>query len=210
MFKTLKILLLVVLTITVAQANNDLYKTIESINKGLDGYIVGKELTSAQKELAQKNILQSTNPHIKRFLANKSLLIAINAQNNKVLAINKKLSNLKKENIKALIAEYIHKFDEPTAMAHDKMIYWVYNKDGIKIHEDDLKQYKDTLKVKAKAVSLAQAVNTKTKKVDFNPYVSIKLTSDQGLMSQPKEEVISNAYIMISSDKLISSILAIK
>ena len=210
MFKKFKLLLIVAVAVSFTHAKSDMYKTIESINKGLDGYVIGKELTAAQKKLSGKNILKSTNSHIKRFLANDNLLIAINAENNKVLAINKKLSNLNKNNIKALIAEYIHKFEEPTAMAHDKMIYWVYNKEGQKIAEDELKQYKDSLKVKAKSVSLAQAVNMDTKKVDFDPYVSVKLTSDKGLMSKAKEEEIANAYIMISSDKLISKILGIK
>lgn len=210
MFSKLKLFVAFAIMSGVAYAKADIYQTVASINKGLDGYVIGKALNDKQIQLMKHNALKSDTPKIQRFLANETLLIAVNAKNNKVLAINKKFSNLKRDNVKALIAEYIHKFEEPTAMAHDKMIYWVYNKLGQKIQEDDLKQYKDSLKVKASSVSLAEAVNIKKKKVDFNPYLSVKLSSDKGLMSKQEESVIANAYIMISSDKLISDVLDIK
>lgn len=210
MFNKLRLFIATALLFSVAQAKSDMYETIASINKGIDGYIVGKTLTKEQQKLLQKNSMESQHPSIKRFLANKTLLVAVNIKNNKVIAINKKLSNLKRDKVKALIAEYIHKFDEPTAMAHDKMLYWVYDKEGKKIQEDDLKQYKDSLKVKGKQIALAEAVNIQKKKIDFDPYLSVKLSSDKGLMSEQKEDVITNAYVMISSDKLISAILEVQ
>lgn len=209
MFKKLTFSLIALATLTVS-AYADLFTTVESINKGLDGYIVGKTLTAEQQALVEKNSIKSDTTKIKKFLVGTDLLVAIDAKTNRVLAINKKLSNMDKATVKALIAEYIHKFDEPTAMAHDKMVYWVYDKNGVKIQEDDLKKYKDHIKGEAdQSLSLAENLNKPKEKVDFDPYLSVKLSSDQALMSQPKEPVPTNAYIMISSQKLISEVLNI-
>lgn len=191
-------------------ASGDLFTKIESINKGLEGYIIGKMLTPEQQKLVEKNALKSDTTKIKKFLVGKDLLIAIEAKSNRVLAINKKLSNMDKATVKALIAEYIHKFDEPTAMAHDKMVYWVYDKNGVKMQEDDLKKYKEQVKGAADpSLSLSENLNKPKEKIDFDPYVSVKLSSDQAIMSQPKEPVPTNAYIMISSQKLISKVLEV-
>lgn len=47
--------------------------------------------------------------------------------------------------------------------------------------------------------------NTKSdKKVEFNPYISVKLSSDQPMMTKQEEPKLANVYLMISSDKLIT------
>lgn len=213
-----KILMSLAIGATILSANaSSIYEQIEKMQKGIDGYIVGKALTSEQQKIAVKGMITSTDPTVAKFLDGENLLIAINAKNKKVLAINKRFNQATSEDIKGMIANMIHDYDEPTAMAHNKMIYWVFNKDGEKLSEDDLKNWKDAIKGKTNPnMPLAQAVNIEKKNVDFNPYISIKLQSDQPMMGEIKEEdkkkeiELANAYLMISSDKLIKSTTGMK
>ena len=193
----------------------DIFNDVENINKGIDGYVIGKSLTEPQKQLLETKGLKSDNPNVKKFLANDDLLIAINAKNLKVLAINKRYSKIEQNDVKGLIGNLIHDYDEPTAMAHDKMIYWIFDDKGVKFSEDDIKKWKDSVKKDnmRNSNSLADFINkenTQTnksddKKVEFNPYISVKLSSDQPMMGKQEDPKLANVYLMISSDKLITT-----
>lgn len=207
-----KILIVSTITATVLSANaSDLYTKIAEMKKGTDGYIIGQVLTKEQQVKASAETIKSDNPKIKKFLDGKNLLIAINSQNNRVLAINKRYEQLPQKDVKGMIGTMIHDFDEPTAMAHDKMIYWIYDENGKKLSEDDLKAWKDKISGKpTEGMALAEAVNVKKKEVNFNPFVSVKLQSDQPMMTELEEVKLANTYLMISSDKLIKETTGIK
>ncbi|MEA2028412.1 MAG: hypothetical protein U9N49_05505 [Campylobacterota bacterium] len=196
------------------------FEDVEKINKGLDGYIIGKVLSIDQMHIMDKKGLKSDNPNVGKFLASDTLLIAYNSKNHRVLAINKRYNKVEQVAVKSLIGNLIHDHDEPTAMAHDKMIYWIYDDKGKKLSQEDLKIWKKSLKEeKPKAKSLADFVQkgidsnaSKTsnkpqdkKEVKFNPYLSVKLSSDQPIMTKQKEPKPANVYLMISSDKLITT-----
>lgn len=207
-----KFLIVSTITATVLSANaSDLYTKIAEMKKGTDGYIIGQVLTKEQQVKASAETIKSDNPKIKKFLDGKNLLIAINSQNNRVLAINKRYEQLPQKDVKGMIGTMIHDFDEPTAMAHDKMIYWIYDENGKKLSEDDLKAWKDKISGKpTEGMALAEAVNVKKKEVNFNPFVSVKLQSDQPMMTELEEVKLANTYLMISSDKLIKETTGIK
>ncbi len=184
------------------------FEDVEKINKGTDGYIVGKALSDDQKVLMEKNGLQSDNPNVRKFLANDNLLIAVNTGNNRVLAINKRYDRIDPSVLKSVISELIHEHEEPTAMAHEKIVYWIFDADGRKFTEDDLKKWKEKIGKKSSgATTLADFVanGPDDSKVEFNPYLSVKLSSDQPFMTKQKEPKEANAYLMISSDKLITA-----
>lgn len=214
-----KVLMSLAIGATVLSANTStVFEKIESMKKGIDGYIIGKALTSEQQKNATENMLASTNPSVMKFLDGKDLLIAVNSKNKKVLAINKRFNQATPEQIKGIIAHLIHDYDEPTAMAHNKLVYWIFDKDGEKLTDEDMKQWKDALlDKKDPSMPLAEAVNKEKKDVDFNPYISIKLQSDQPMMGEEinkdiekKDAKLANAYLMISSDKLIKSTTGMK
>ena len=200
----LRKLVLLIGFIALLQGSTNVYKEVEQINKGLDGYIIGKKLTPTQELIAKKNTLKSNNDKVVKFLVNKNMVVVVNKSNRKVLAINKRLQNMKQKDIKKLLGDYIYDYDEPTAMAHDKMVYWIYDEHGKKLTEDDLKAWKNSLVVKrSQTKTLAEAVKVKGKKVDFNPYVSIKLSSTSPIMTKQKNPKVATVNIIVSSDKLI-------
>jgi hypothetical protein len=190
-----------------------IFEEIEIMQKGADGYILGKALNDEQKEIREQKGVKSDNPHVGKFLANENLLIAYNTQNNRVLAINKRLNKVTQVQLQTLISNLIHDYDEPTAMAHDKMIYWIYNAKGEKLDGEDLKSFKQSLTNKnAEKTSLAEFMKKSTEnnttsdapKSQFDPYLSIKLSSDTPIMEKKKPKE-ANLYLMFSSDKLITA-----
>ncbi len=201
-----KIILFILCISLSLNASNKLYNTIEKMNKGIDGYIVGKVLNKVQEKLLNKNAVASNNKNILKFLANDDLMIVINKKNNKVLAINKRYTKLPKKEVQKMISKFIFKLDEPTAMAHDKMLYWIYDKNGNKLSSDDLKNFKDDLKLKNSNITLAQAINMKKEKTKkFNPYLSFKMNSSEVIMTKDKKSKMSNINILISSNVLIKN-----
>lgn len=203
MRKSVRLALLIAGMVSMLSGSTDIYKDVEKMDIGLDGYIIGKALTNEQKKLITKNSLASNNKHIVKFLVNDNLIIAVNKGNNKVLVINKRYKDIDQKEIQKMIGKFIFKFDEPTAMAHDKMVYWIYDKDGKKLSENDLKKWKDSLKVKNTGLPLAQAIKTTGKDIDFNPYLSFKLNSTEAIMTKSKEQKSSTVNILVSSDRLI-------
>jgi len=198
-----KVVVLITSVVSMLSGSTDLYNQVEKMNKGLDGYIVGKALTAKQQKSITKNSIASNNKNIFKFLVNDDLVIAINKNNNRVIAINKRYKSLAQEDVKKMIGEFIFKYDEPTAMAHDKMVYWVYDKDGTKLSENDLKKWKNSLKVKNTGLPLAQAIHATGEKIDFNPYLSLKMNSTEAIMTELKEPKQSTVNIIVSSDRLI-------
>jgi len=208
----MKRLVLFVLVVFGIYSYASVFDDVAVINKGVDGYIVGKQLTQNQQQLLKEKSVPNSNPNVKSFLANKDLLIAVNAQNLKVLAINKRYHQISQENIQKMMSRLIYDYEEPTAMAHEKMIYWIWDADGKKLSEDDLKAWKDSLNDKNKK-TLADFVkkdnSNSKKKADFNPYVSVKLSADKPIIQKQEKPELIDAYLIISSDKLITSTVAL-
>jgi len=207
-----KLLIVSSIATTVLSANaSDIYQKIAEMKKGTDGYIIGQILTKSQQDKSNNTMIKSNDPKVINFLDGKDLLISINANNKKVIVINKRYNQITQENVKGIIGNMIHDFDEPTVMAHDKLIYWVFDKNGDKLAEDDLKAWKDKISGKqAAGKSLAEVVNEKKKEINFNPYIKIKLTSDQPIMTKTEKPMLANASIIISSDKLIKETTGMK
>ena len=204
MKRVFKLVMLVAGMVSMLSGSTDMYDQVEKMNKGLDGYIVGKTLNKEQQKLVTKNALESNTKYILKFLVDDNLIVAINKSNNRVLAINKRYVNIDQKEVQEMIGKFIYEFNEPTAMAHDKMVYWVYDKNGQKLSEDNLKKWKNTLKVKNTGLPLAKAVNTTTaENVDFNPYLSFKMNSTEAIMTELKEPKPLTVNILVSSDRLI-------
>jgi hypothetical protein len=190
----------------------DLFEDIEKLNKGIDGYILGKNLNIIQTELFKKNSVQSDNPNVVKFLDGENLLIALNKTNLKVIAINKRFNQIDSNITKNLISKLIYEHSDPTVEVHEKIIYWIFDKNGNILNEIDIKEWKDSLKANNQQtlVDAVKGVEIKNSKTDFNPYLTVKLTSDQILiknkfdLNTTSESNLSNIYILISSSQLIN------
>jgi hypothetical protein len=206
----LKLVIFVFTIVSVLSGSEQVYSKIENMNKGLDGYVVGKMLNDEQKELLIKNFIKSNEFNIAKFLVGDDLIVAIDKSNNVVIALNKRYKKVEQKELQKMIGEYIFKYDEPTVMAHDKMVYWVYDKDNKKLSEDDLDKWKDSLKGKSVSGTLVDVLKSKDKKSEFNPYVSIKFNSTEPIMAKIEKPKASMVNILISSNILIQKATGMK
>lgn len=175
---------------------------IADLNIGLNNYIVGKKLTDEQIIIAKANNIEKVVPGTYKF-KDKDIFVVASKFDDRVLVIYKSYSKVDKKKIHSLLGSAIMDFGDPTAMAHDKMVYWSYAADGSKISEDQLQAYKDEINGKPSSGTLIESINKKVSAKNFEPFVTIKLSCSKEIMSKEVLFDDATAYVLFSSSKLI-------
>ena len=172
------------------------------------------QMTQDYEKKGDKLVATSKEKKVVKVIDGENLLIALNKTNLKVIAINKRFNQIDSNITKNLISKLIYEHSDPTVEVHEKIIYWIFDKNGNKLNETDIKEWKDSLKANNQQ-TLVDAVkgietNNAKAKTDFNPYLTVKLSSDQILienkfyLNKTSESNLSNIYILISSSQLIN------
>jgi len=187
-----------------ATGDDALLADVVQLNLGLQGYAIGKALDPAQKGIAGKHPVAGAYAGTYKFV-DKDLYVVVDRATDRILALYKKKENADKTELKAMIAGLMDRFFLPTLMAHDKMIYWAFNKHGA-VSEDDFnraKKIQQTLKLGIIAtVKLSSELEIKPDSKNGDP----------GGHSQGKVEkqvpAIGTVYFIITSDPLVKAFLA--
>ena len=204
-----KMALLLVAFAVSAVAQSELFDKVASLKIGLDGYTLGQILDSKQQEKARKNIIKGNVEGIYKFVDGNKLIV-VDEKTHKVIVIRKDFKELTQESLRGVVSEVFFKFDEPTALTHSKMFYWVFDESGKKYTEEDWTAYKKFMSSEDTGGAhgqknnkpLIEAVKAPAQKVEFKPLVSVKLSSSK-LMDDKSDYKDGTAYIMISSEKLL-------
>ena len=112
-----------------AGAAGSLLADVVSLQLGLNGYVIGQQLSGAQKKVAENNPVQGAYEGTYKF-ADEDLHIVADLKTDRVLALYRQKKNADKQQLKAMVVDLMGRFGEPTTMAHDKILYWAFNKDG--------------------------------------------------------------------------------
>ncbi|MFP3984015.1 MAG: hypothetical protein ACLFV2_10045 [Desulfurivibrionaceae bacterium] len=169
-----------------ALENGEMLENLGSLKLGFDGYFIGHALNDDQLDLARGQELEESFKGTYKF-RDQQVSVVASRKDNIILAVFKRYDGVGSEDLKTGVAETMDRFGEPTTMAHDKMIYWAYDKDG-KIGEERFNQ----LKSKGDLQVLAT--------VKFDSSVPLdRVENNEG------EEI--NYYIMISSQPVLESFL---
>jgi len=154
---------------------------VSRLELGFDEYILGRTLNKAQKAIAPTNIVEDSLEGTYKFKDQEIFVVAAE-DTDIILGVYKQFSDLSMDEIKKVVGALMLEYGEPTASAHDKMIYWTYNDSG-KIDQDTFEFEKDN----GGTPSLA----------------AIKFSSSERLESEPPQERGDiSAYLMITSDPL--------
>jgi hypothetical protein len=114
---------------------------VASLTLGMNGYVIGTVLSEAQKEAAAANLSKDSYAGTYKFRDDDLFVVA--AQNNDtILAIYKRMDEANMDEARLMVSGLMGLYGEPTAMAHDKLIYWAYTADG-KIPEETYTKLKD-------------------------------------------------------------------
>lgn len=192
-----------------ASAQSNLFDKVASLKIGLDGYTLGKALTDKQQAKARENILKSNIVGIYKFVDGSKLIVA-DENTHKVVVIRKDFKDLTAESLRGVVSQTFFLYDEPTTLTHSKMFYWIFDANGKKYTEEEWDAYKKYLSANDTGAAhgqknnkpLIDMVKKPAKKQDFNPLISVKLSSSK-LIDDKSEFKDGTAYIMISSEQLL-------
>lgn len=160
---------------------------VAKLRLGFADYVLGKKLTKEQQQVAAQNPVEKALQGTYKFLDGEIYVIAAN-DNDIVLGVYKNYPEGSMEEIKKMVGALMFEYGEPTASAHDKMIYWTYDEHG-KIDQESFDLQKDS----GGAKSLA----------------TVKFSSSEMFSAELKDENAPiSAYLMITSNPLSKLFLA--
>ena len=176
-------------------AMNRLGADVAALKLGLGDYILGQDLTEQQKSIAHENAIEKTIKGSYKFQDN-GIFVVASSKSNMVIGIYKENSTATQQDVKNMVGELMMQFEEPTQMAHDKLIYWAFGKEGL----------------------ISQDLFSMAKSADSEILATVKFSSDQPIRpsEMPKEgdEVkksseTASIYVLITSDQLSNIFLAL-
>ena len=198
---TLKILTILSLCFVFASAESILDK-VASLKIGTDGYILGKKLTVKQLKTAKKNAIKKAVEGTYKF-SDKDLFVIASKSDDRVIVMYKSYDNVDNKEAKGLFGSAMLNFGDPTAFAHDKLVYWSYDKDGKQISEEEMKAFKVKIKKADKSATLVETLKSEPVVAKYEPYVTIKLSCSKEITNKELIYTDATAYLIYSSNKLI-------
>lgn len=182
---------------TGAEEMKRLAAEVAALELGFGEYILGATLTSAQKTLAKQNTIPKTLEGTIKF-NDGDIYVVAKSDDGMILGIYKEYGEATREDIKELVGELMMQFEEPTTMAHDKLIYWAFDKNG-KIGEDEFDLSKQT--GETDLIATVKFQSSQPIKPDAPP------AQEEKKGEQPVKEKTS-VYVIISSNPLSRIFLA--
>ena len=171
-----------------AHANdlNDLFSRVEKLNIERAGYVLGAILNQVQMKTAVADPVDASTKDTFKF-KDKNLFVVADKTSNRVLVMYEQFEAASQQKIQDLVGDLYMNFDDPTVLAHDKVVYWAYTKNG---------------KISSKEFDSARQDK---KKLDI--LATVKFISDINIMEKIKDPAPGQAYYIISSDPLLKFFL---
>jgi hypothetical protein len=161
---------------------DNLAAKIAALELGINGYTIGTKLSAEKKEYSSTHMLNDAYEGTYKF-SDGELFVVVAQKDDTVLALYQRNEDAGFDQIKKMISGLMGLYGEPTAMAHDKLVYWAYNETG-KIPEEKYDQSRE----KAEKLEVLATVK-------FNS--TFEITGEA-----PKEQQKGTIYFIISSDRL--------
>ncbi len=166
---------------------SDLLGKVERLNISRGDYTLGKKLTDGQRATALKHPVEAANPWTFKF-KDGDLYVVADKATDKVVILYERYAATTIKKIQALVGSLSFDFGDPTVMAHNKIIYWVFDPEGKLTRE----QYEKAKQADGK----------------LNILATVKLNSSMKIMGDSIRSDEGSVYYIISSEpalKLIKS-----
>ena len=164
---------------------SDLLAQVEILNIYREGYTLGKVLTEGQRATALKHPVEAANPWTFKFKDGDLYVVADKATDRVVILYERYEATTRKQ-VQALVGSLSLNFGDPTVMAHDKIIYWVFGPEGKLTRE----QYKKAKQADGK----------------LNILATVKLNSSMKIMGDATRADEGSVYYIISSEPVLKLI----
>lgn len=182
---------------TVVKEMNRIAGEVAALELGFGSYILGKPLTAEQKVFAQKHPVAKALKGTYKFQDEKIFVIAAK-ENDLVLGVYREYPDVSTDDLKGIVGTLMLEHGEPTAIAHEKLVYWSYGKNG-KITQEDF----DFARQSGGMKSLVAVKFSSSQEIGANED-SVENPKDD----RAKEQSPISAYVMITSDPLSKLFLA--
>jgi len=179
------------------QKKTDLVEQVVALNIGMNGYVIGQKLTVDQKKIGEKNREPGAYEGTYKFGDN-NVIVVVDKETDRVLALYRQKKDADKLQLKAMVVELMDTFGEPTVLAHDKIIYWAFNKYGA-VSEDDFNKARKANQTPNLGIIATVKLNS-----DF------EITPDkQGddKKDEPSKLSKGTVYYIITSDPLVQQFM---
>jgi hypothetical protein len=173
-------------------------KEVAALKLGLGDYYIGQILSGEQKKIAERNVIHKTINGTYKF-QDGDVFVVVGKKTDMVIGVYKQNIYASREDVKKMVGELMMQFEEPTTMAHDKLLYWAFGKDG-RISEDLFDQARDSGGEEVLAT------------VKFSSSLPISPDADPAKVEKEdsvKDQEISSIYVMINSIPLSKIFLAL-
>lgn len=181
---------------TGAEEMKRLAADVAALELGFGEYILGGTLTTAQKTLARQNTIPETLKGTIKF-SDGDIHVVAKSDDGMILGIYKEYGEATREVVKTLVGDLMMQFEEPTTMAHDKLIYWAFDKSG-KLGGDEYNFSKQTGDMDLIA----------TVKFQSSQPIKPDAPSQEETKEEETEYQKSSVYVIISSNPLSQIFLA--
>jgi len=161
---------------------SDIYRDVEALKIGLSGYTLGARLNGSQKEMAQRNRVDTSTPGTYKF-KDKRVNIVADSKTDRVVIIFETLENASQQQIRDMVGSLTIAFKDPTLSAHDKIVYWAYGKEG--------------------KYSAAKFEAAKEQQNPLPVIATIKLQSEVPIMERGQDRASGRIYYIVSSEPLL-------
>ena len=166
----------------------ELFAEVEKIGIGWEGFQLGKVLSQKQKTDSAKNRVPGTIPGTYKFKAG-DLFVVAHSKTDRVILMYEQHEAATGEKMREILGELFFEFGDHAVMAHDKVLYWLYNEKG-KITK---KEYN----------------GIKAERGKLNVLASVKLSSSHEIRANSKTDdavIFDNIYYIITSGPILKEI----
>lgn len=170
---------------------------VEKLSLGFGGYKLGSTLSPKQKEFAAAHLQEKSLEGTYKF-RDENVFVVAGKDSDTVLGMYKEYSKATETEARAVIGELMMRFHEPTTMAHEKIIYWAYGKNG-RISKEEFGKGKQ---------EEASEVLGIVKLTSSESIAGLSSNHDGGAGGKGSAGPVSEIYVIISSDPLSRLFLA--
>ena len=186
-------------SISQAKSATTLLESVLSLKIGMNGYVIGQKLNDSQKKHAGKHLVEGAYQDTYKF-ADNDLFIVVDQKSDRVLALYKQTKDANRTQLKEMVVELMDLFDAPTTIAHDKILYWAFNKHGA-ITEEDFNVAKRIKQTADLGIIATVKLNSE---LEITPDSQEK---DQKASAENKEGQTGSIYFIITSDPVVQKFI---
>ncbi|MBU1340690.1 MAG: hypothetical protein KKE44_16600, partial [Proteobacteria bacterium] len=158
------------------------FEQVETLKLERNGYVLGAALNNGQMKTAKANPVDATSKDTFKF-KDKNLYVVAQKTSNRVLVMYEQFEAASQKEIQSLIGDLYMSFDDPTVLAHDKVVYWAYTKEG--------------------KITAGEFETARQDKIKLDILATVKCISDLHIMEKPKGPSTGQVYYIISSDPIL-------